>query len=486
MATYDDITNLALRRSIFYPACEIYPDTPAGLWHYGPYGAAIKRRIIEFWRKNLVQKEGMLEIDASEIMPAAVFEASGHLSNLVDPVVVCAKCKASYRADKIIEEASGEHVEEGLSEAQFDELLARYKVVCKKCKIPLTGTTKSSLMVKTLLRGGKETYLRPETCQSIFMDFDRMAKTMRIKLPAGIAQVGKSFRNEISPRQAVTRAVEFTQEEAEIFFDPAKIDEIEGFDSVADYKIRMLILGKDKEEMITAKDLAAKKLVPGKLIAYYLARVQQLYEGYGFKLENMRFREVSKEDRAFYSGGTWDFEVNTSLGWLELIANNYRMDHDLKTHSAGAKKELRFSDEEGKVQPHVYEISIGCDRTLFAMIDNAFRQEGERVFLSLKPEFAPYLAGVLPLLSNKPDLVKKAKGVYEKLADSFDIFYDQAGSIGKRYARLDEIGVPFCITIDFDTLNDDTVTLRERDSQKQERVKVSELKKILGKLIRQV
>jgi len=272
--------------------------------------------------------------------------------------------------------------------------------------------------------------------------------------------------------------------ESEVFFDPERINDIENFNDIANYKLRILRIGKEKEEEIKAIDLVNKNIVSGKLIAYFLARTQQLYEKYGFKLDDMRFRELDKDERAFYAKEGWDFEVRTSVGWLELVANNYRTDYDIKGHMDGSKQDLRFVDETGrKFIPHIWEISIGLDRTFFAILDNSYRKEGERVYLALDPALAPIEVSIFPLLSNRDALVAKARKVYNILKEDFDAFYDESGSIGKRYARVDEIGCPFCLTIDFESLQNNDVTIRERDSSKQKRIKIKEIKETISKLI---
>lgn len=487
MGKYEDIINLALRRSIFFPSSEIYPNSPAGFYDFGPYGVAIRQKIIDTWRKNFVKKEDFLEIYGSQLMPEAVFKSSGHLASFNDPMTKCRKCNTMHRADRLLENALKKHIAEATPVEKLDKMLKENKIECPKCKGELSEVRLFNLMVKADvgIAGKSACYLRPETCQSIFVDWLRMTKTMRVKLPKGIAQVGRAFRNEISPRQTLLRQIEFSQMESEVFFEPEKINEIENFEEVEDYKIRILRIGKKESEEIKAIDLVKKGIVSGKLIAYFLAKTQQLYEKYGFANKDMRFREVGKDERPFYAKETWDFEVNTSVGWLELIANNYRTDYDIKGHMEGSGQDLRFVDETGrKFIPHIWEISIGLDRTFFAIIDNAFKKEKERVYLALPPAIAPIEISVFPLLSNRKELVKKAKEVYDLLKEDFDVFYDESGSIGKRYARVDEIGCPFCITIDFESLEKDDVTIRERDSTKQKRIKVMDLKETIFRLIK--
>lgn len=484
MSKYEEVVNLALRRGLFFPASEIYQTAPAGFYDFGPYGASIKRKIVEQWRKHFVQAAGYLEMDGAILMPEDVFRASGHLESFNDPMTQCKKCHTIHRADKMLEEL-GEEVNEGTAVEELTKILRKHKLVCPKCKGELMDVKQFNLMMPvTIGLGGRApSYLRGETCQSIFTAWDRIKRTMRIKLPQGISQYGKAYRNEISPRQTLIRQVEFTQMETEVFFDPDKINEVEDWDDVKDYKVRIKRVGKEIEGK-KAQELVDEKIVSGKIIAYNLAKVQQLYERYGIPLEKMRFRETDDDERAFYAKEGWDFEIEISIGWTEVGPINYRTDYDLSRHSEVSGKDLSYLDAEGKkFIPHVCEISLGVDRTFLVVLETAYKKEDERAWLELPPAIAPLHAGVFPLLKNKPELVKKAKEIYDDLRDCYEVFYDQAGSVGKRYARMDEVGVPWCITIDFDSLDNDDVTIRDRDSTKQKRIKTSELRNVLYKLI---
>ena len=483
---YEKLIELASRKSLFYPAAEIYPNSPAGFWDFGPIGQAVRRKIVEFWRHEFVQKENMLEIHGAQILPASVFEGSGHLKSFADPIVQCIKCKKYERADRLISEAIRKNVPESLPIEKLDELLQENRIKCSKCKGDFGRVSKFNMMVETLVGkvGEFKTFLRPEACQSIFMNFSRMAKTMRLKLPQGIAQVGGAFRNEISPRQSITRSIEFSQMEAEVFFDASKINEIENFDEVKNYKVRVLRLGREKAEEIPAAELVDKQIVPGKLIAYYLARTQQTWNKMGIPLEKLRFREVGKDERAFYSLSTFDFEVETCLGWLELIANNYRTDYDLAGHMKHSGADLHYSEEGGKkIVPHVWEISAGVDRTMFAILDCSLKEGKEGLYFAMPSLVAPYNCTVFPIV-NKEGFPELAFKVEKMLKDKwFDVFFDDSGSIGRRYARSDEMGVPYCITIDGDSLTNNDVTIRDRDSREQIRVKITDLSDVLRKLI---
>jgi len=483
MTTYEEVINLALRRSLFYQNCEVYKG-PAGFYNYGPYGTAIKRKIVSVWRKHLVQKEGFLEIDGSTVMPEDVFKASGHLDNFNDPVTRCKKCGTAYRADNLLNEVTKKEYKEAESEAILTKSLRDNKIKCPDCKGELSEVIKENILVKVGVKSTqKNVYLRPETCQTIFTDFSRMMKTMRLKLPQGISQHGKSYRNEISPRQTILRTIEFEQMETEIFFDPKNINEIEKWNEIKDYKLCVQLDGKKQVEQISCADLVKKKIVSGKLIAYYLARTQQLYEQYGFDLKKMRFRELDNKERAFYAKEGWDFEVLTSIGWLELIANNYRTDYDLNGHMKGSKEDMQYVYPDGKkVLPHVWEISIGTNRTFYAILENSLKEVNGKTVLSLPTKIAPLQIAIIPLLKNNKELIKKSKEIVE-LLNHFDITYDDAGSVGKRYARMDEIGVPYCITVDHQTLEDETVTLRDRDTTEQKRIKITEIVKTIRELI---
>lgn len=328
----------------------------------------------------------------------------------------------------------------------------------------------------------KEAYLRPETCQSIFIDFPRLYQTMRIKLPQAIAQLGKSFRNEISPRQGLLRMREFTQAEIEVFFNPRKI-EMEKFNKIKKNKLRLMAGSKIQE--MGAEEAVKKKIISSELIAYYLALIQNYYESLGVEKENIRLRKLGDNEKAFYAKEAWDLEIETSVGWIEMVACNNRGDYDLKGHAKQSNKNMEVMDNDEKVLPNIFELSMGIDRTLYVLLDLAFEKEmvnkEERVVLKL--QISPFHAAVFPLV-NKDGLPEAAEKVYALLKEQFDVDYDYSGSIGKMYRRHDEIGTPFCITIDHQTLKDKTVTVRDRDSMKQSRVKIDKLVEELKKKLK--
>ena len=478
MTKLDKIKALAKTRGFFWPSCELYGN-PAGLWNYGPLGTTLKNNIISQWRKMIVSKDNMLEIDGSQIMVEKVFQASGHLSSFQDPLVECLKCKSIHRADKLIEKSAKKLIPEALPSIEFDQLIEKYKVTCPKCKSQLSKTEMFNLMIASPVgpKRSESAYLRPETCQSIFTDFLQVFRSMRGKLPMGVAQVGKAFRNEISPRQALLRTREFTLAEAEIFFNPKT-----KFEKSLKTKIPLLLEGAQKIELLTADQILKKKIVTTKIEAYYLGLAIDYFLSLGFPIKNIRLREVGKDERAFYAKASWDLEINTSLGWIECAANNHRSDYDLTVHSKGSKKNLEVVDIDGKVLPNVWEISIGIDRVLYCLLDIAYTEDKvgdeDRVVLKISPTISSYKVAIFPLVK-KDGLKEKAEEVFSELSECFPAFLDISGSIGKRYRRQDEIGTPFCVTIDHQTMEDKTVTLRERDSTDQKRIKLSELKNIL-------
>lgn len=481
MMNYDNVMKLALERGFYFPSCEVYGDAQAGFWEYGPTGVGFKNKFLELWRRELVRRDNMLEIDGSQIMSESVFEASGHLSSFADPIIKCKKCKSTFRADKLISEATKIEIPESAELQDFEKAISENNLKCPSCQGEFDNVTKFNMMFKVGIGpDGEPAYLRPETCQSIFVDFPRLFKTMRGKLPMGIAQIGKSFRNEIAPRQSLLRLREFYQAEIEIFCNPNKLNEIEKFSEVQDNIIRIQIDNESKK--MTCKEAVESGAIPNKFIAYYLGILTEFYEKTGIDIERSRFRKLGEKEKAFYAEVAFDFEVETSIGWLELVACNYRSDYDLGGHAKKSKEKFEVMDDEAKVLPHVFEISMGIDRSLYSILEHSLRddKENERIVLSLKPYLAPIQVGVLSLVK-KDGLKEKTDEIYQSIKRKYDVFLDHSGAIGRRYRRLDEIGVPFAITIDHQTLEDQTVTIRARDSMEQNRIKISELESVLVK-----
>ena len=470
------IQELADQRGLFFPAAEIHSHL-SGFWDFGHLATNLRRKIIDLWRQEIVRKTDSLEIEGCLILPKNNFEASGHLKSFVDPLVQCKKCHKIYRADKLIEEEAKKIIAEALDVSEFDKLIRKYRIKCPECKGGLSKVKKFNMMIGISvgpLSKEYNAYLRPETCQNIFTAFQKIYKTSRVSLPLAISQVGRSFRNEISPRQGLIRTREFTQLETEVFFNPEKINDSPEFDEYRNKKLNLKLLGKKKTVLMSAGEAVRKRLVSGKLIAYYLVLTQDFFEKAGLNPKEFRFRELEDKAKAFYSKETWDFEVKTSIGWLELVACNYRTDFDLSSHSKVSGTDLSVVEDEEKFMPHVFEISMGLDRIFYSILENSLDERDGKPVLKFPRELTPLDVVILPLV-RKDGLDIKAKEVHRMLKKKFETKYDEKQSIGKRYVIYDQLGVPLAITIDYDSLNRKDVTLRDRDSTKQIRVKIKNL-----------
>jgi glycyl-tRNA synthetase len=420
----EDIVSLAKRRGFIYPGSDIYGGL-AGTWDYGPMGVALKNNIKNLWWRMFVDmRDDMYGVDAAILMNPKVWEASGHVAGFSDPLTECAKCKHRFRADTL-EDATK----------------------CPDCGGKLGEARQFNMMFKTQIGAMEDassvSYLRPETAGGIFMNFKNVMDSLHPKMPFGIAQIGKAFRNEIAPRDFIFRDRELEQMEVEYFIHPSQWEQ-----------------AFDEWRQIMQAWLSAVGIDTSKVVEH----------------------EIADGDRAHYSKRTIDFEFEYPFGLKELYGLAYRTDFDLSAHSAGSKVDLSYFDEETKERfvPHVIEPSLGVERTILAVLASAYHEEGEeddkRIVLKLPYHVAPIKAAVSPLLKNKPELVAKAREVYGNLKLSIpQIMWDDNGNIGKRYRRQDEIGTPWCITIDFDTLENDTVTVRNRDTMQQERIAISDL-----------
>ncbi len=480
---YEAVMKLALERGFYFPSCEVYSDAQAGFWEYGPTGVGLKNKFLELWRRELIRRDGMLEIDGSQIMSKSVFEASGHLGSFVDPIIKCTKCNSTFRADRTIAEITEIEIPESADLEEFDNAISKNNIKCPKCKGDFDKTKKFNMMFKVGIGPEEEeAYLRPETCKSIFVDFPRLYKTMRGKLPMGIAQVGKSFRNEIAPRQSLLRLREFYQAEIEVFCNPTKLDETEKFAEIEDTILRIQT---DSEPVtMTCKEAVESGVIPNKFVAYYLGILTEFYEKTGIDISKSRFRKLGDKEKAFYAEVAFDFEVETTIGWLELVACNYRSDYDLSSHANKSKEKFEVMDNDEKVLPHVFEISMGIDRSLYTILEHSLKEdkEHERIVLSLKPYLSPVHIWILYLFK-KDGLKEKTDEIFLDIKRKFDAFLDHSGAIGRRYRRLDEIGTPFAVTVDHQTLEDNTVTIRRRDSMEQTRINISELDSILSESV---
>ena len=449
LKSMDTLVSLCKNRGYIYPGSEIYGGL-ANTWDYGPLGNELKNNVKAAWRKKFIQEQkDIVGLDAAILMNPETWVASGHVGGFSDPLIDCKDCKTRHRADKLIEEwAHGkgkDMIADGMSDKELISFISENQIPCPKCgKTNFTDIRKFNLMFKTFQGVTEdktaEIYLRPETAQGIFVDFKNVLRTSRKKIPMGIAQIGKAFRNEITPGNFTFRTREFEQMELEFFCKP----------------------GTDLEWHKYWKDFCEKWLLD-----------------LGMKKENIRLRDHSAEELVFYSAATTDIEFAFPFGWGELWGIADRTDYDLKQHMNHSKQDMSYQDLETneKYVPYVIEPSLGADRVVLAFLCNSYEEEeiaegDTRTVLHLHPALAPYKVAVLPL-SKK--LSGKAEEVYKKLSKKFMCDYDETGSIGKRYRREDEIGTPYCITIDFDTLEDDTVTIRDRDSMEQIRIKIDDV-----------
>ncbi|MEM1943416.1 MAG: glycine--tRNA ligase [Candidatus Caldarchaeum sp.] len=473
----EEVIKLGLERGFFFPSAEIYPNSPAGFWEYGHLGVLMKQKYISAWHRLLVRRDEMILIDGSQILPRGVFAASGHLTTFVDPISRCSSCGAVHRIDRLIEEKTGLKVPERTPPEQIDSIIERTGFKCPLCGGSLGKVSLFNMMFKVSVgAAGEDAYLRPETCQNIFVDFQRIYKISRRKLPIAVAQVGRSFRNEISPRQSLLRLREFTQAEVEVFYNPNIADGSKA-EAVKDKLLNLMV--DDRVSLVKCSEAVESGLVSSWLTAYYLSLLQDFYLALGFPLDRIRFRRLGDDEKAFYAAEAWDFEVLLGSGWVELVACNNRTDYDLNGHARESGADLSVVEDGVSIVPHVFELSMGVDRSILALLELAYKVENERTVLKLHPYLAPYTAAVFPLM-DKPPLVSYARSVYESLKLDFDVFYDESGSIGRRYRRQDEIGTPYCITVDYQTIQDHTATIRDRDTMKQERVPVSDIKQYLS------
>ena len=454
----EKIVALCKRRGFIFPGSEIYGGL-SNTYDYGPMGVELLRNIKNAWWDHFVgRREDIYGLDSSILMSPKVWEASGHTASFTDVLIDCKNCKTRTRADHLVEEYFAKKGEEkkveGLSLEQFDEIIQQEKIICPKCgNFDWTKTRKFNLLFETKIGIVEDSqslvYLRGEIAQGMFVNFKNVLDSFSPKLPFGLAQSGAAFRNEITLGKLIYRMLQFNLSEFEYFFDPEKQD----WNELYEYW---------KKEMVN-----------------WTTNIL------GIKEENIRWRTHTDDERSHYSKRTEDVEYKFPWGFKEMYGLAYRTDFDLRNHTEKSGVDLSYRDpvDNRKFIPHVIEPTFGMDRSLLVVLMDGYteveEEEKTRIFLKLNPKIAPYKAAVFPLLGNKPELIEKAKGIYEDLKQDMMIAWDDRGNIGKRYASQDEIGTPFCITVDFDSLEDEAVTVRNRDTATQERVKTSELKSYL-------
>ncbi|WP_257299275.1 glycine--tRNA ligase [Haloarchaeobius sp. FL176] len=561
-----DVVELAKRRGYFFQASGAYGGV-SGFYTFGPQGAALKRNIEDAWRDRFTIQEGNLEVDAPTIAPEPVFEASGHLDGFDDMLVECPECGESHRADHIIEDNTDIEEAESYPIPEVEELIAEYELVCPSCGAGLVGQTVTAfnLMFGTNIGPGSSQpgYLRPETAQGIFVEFPQLKEYARNQLPFGVTQIGRAYRNEISPRKSLLRVREFTQAELELFVDPEE-DEPD-LDAVRDvtaplYSAEMQADPDAEAAEWTIGEAVDEGVIGDEWVAYYLGVAKEWYDRVGVDMERFRLRQHLPGELAHYAADCWDAEAEVDGDWIELAGFAYRSDYDLSKHAehsdddftlfkqydepqtveratvdpdmsylgpefggaaAGIAEALQTLAERDRtafdgdvvsvevdgdayeiptehvnfsvdevtesgehITPHVVEPSFGIDRALYTVVHHAFSEdevEGEhRNYLSLEPEVAPTFVGVFPL-TDQDDLPERAREVAQELRDAgLSVTYDDSGSIGRRYRRQDEVGTPFCVTLDGDPQG--TATIRERDSTAQTRVDLDDLVETLTAL----
>lgn len=560
---HDKMTNISAKRGFLWPSFEIYSGV-SGFTDYGPLGASLKNNIMQKWRKQYVSGEGFYEIEGPTVMPKEVLKASGHVDNFTDPMTKCEECGEVFRADHIIEEVIGKDVE-SLENEELDQIVIDNNIRCPECGGKLANIWNYNLMFKTMIgaKGDKVGYMRPETAQGIFILFKRLERFFRGKLPFGAVQLGKAYRNEISPRQGVIRLREFTQAEAEIFLNP-KDKTTPKFAQIADeilYLNSQEVQENNGEPLkITAKEALDKGIVANEMLIYQLYLAKKFLNEIGIPDAVLRFRQHLPGEMAHYALDCWDVEVLTDkYGWVEIIGIADRGDYDLSSHSKYSNDELnvfieydepkkvkktvvkpnlskfgpvfkgdspkikqaieeadptevmKAIEEDGKfvveldktyevpeellifedveeeingekIIPHVIEPSFGIDRIVYSVLLHSFHtaeNEDDKDYFKFAKSIAPVQLGIFPLV-NKEGPREIAIDLTEKLrSHGFTVEYDASGTIGKRYARADEIGIPLAITVDFESLEDNQVTVRDRDTEQQERVAIDSLEDYL-------
>ncbi|UCE75407.1 MAG: glycine--tRNA ligase [Methanomassiliicoccales archaeon] len=552
----DKVLTLAKRRGFLWPSSEIYGGI-AGFYDYGPLGSTMKRNIEDIWRRYYVLGEGFAEISSTMISPEEVFVASGHVKEFLDFLVECTKCGEVFRADHMVRDF--EPNADALSAGELAAIIDRENVVCLRCKGTLSSPKPFNLMfelgIGAGLKGGRKGYLRPETAQGIFTNFGLLYRHFREKMPFGVVQIGRGFRNEISPRQGVIRLRELNMAEAELFIK----SEDDSWPKYQELSGEKLTLVPNEGEMVSISlgEAVEKGIIKKQVLGYFVALTQKFLVDVGVDPEKLRFRQHLKDEMAHYAADCWDAEAKTSFGWVELVGVADRTCYDLQGHIDHSKQDLRaferyeeatevekkkvivkpevlgpkFKKDAGKIKmalegmnpedlagkdsvtvnvdgknfevekdcfvldtvkekisgeryvPNVIEPSYGIDRIFYTVLEHAYHEEDDYVTLRLDSRIAPISVGVFPLMA-KSELIDKAKPIDDKLrSKGIMTYYDESGSIGRRYARMDEVGTPFCITVDYDTLKDDGVTIRDRDTKEQARVKITEILEVLGRLL---
>ncbi len=473
---------------IWGPSPEIYGGV-SGFYTYGPLGKLLKNKV-ENQVRRLFQSNNFWELECPIVLPDIVWKASGHLDTFKDPIIECSKCKSAYRADHIIEELKGVSAA-SFSDQQMLNFIQENRLKCPACGSEFRYEVKDvSLMMKTKV-AGQDASLRPETATVTYLPFKRYYKLFREKLPVGVFQIGKAFRNEISPRQHVIRGREFTQAEAQLFMDPKEKNRWPDFDRIKSERLPLWTYTAQKRgskpRLTSLSDALKNRSIKTRSYAWCIWLAYKQFVDMGFKPDCIRLRQHHPDEKAFYAEDAWDIELKLkSFGWTEVCGIHDRTDYDLLRHSEFSKEQLTATREDGtRITPHVLEIAFGTDRPVLALLDMFYEKKGKeegKTLFNIPYHLAPVDIAVFPLLK-KPELEKIGEQVKAMLDKDFVVVYDVSGSIGRRYLRSTEIGIPYCITVDFDSIKNKDVTIRDRNTARQIRVRITELKDLLKRLL---
>ena len=480
----ETFNSLIKRRGFIWgPSPEIYGGL-AGFYSYGPAGMALKNNILSLFRQEL-RYFGFGEVECPTIMPEIVWVASGHLERFIDPLIRCNKCNTLYRADQFIQERLPDHKIDGLSFKEMEILLKEHDLTCPKCETAINNIEEYNLMLKTQVGNNVTAYLRPETATTTYLLFNRLDQDARRQYPIKIYQYGKAYRNEISPRQGVLRMRAFDQFEIQLFISKQQEMVFEDYEEIKKNKLPFLNWKLQEKNIDIPEVISLDKAIKTNIIkkpayGYCLYIAYYLTEILGFPEEALRFRQHSINERAHYADDAWDLEVKTNqFGWVEICGVHDRTNYDLKRHGEFSKQNFEIpmnTLSETKEIPQILEIAFGIDRIIYTLLETSFKVEEDRINLKLNTNLVPITVAVFPLVKNKENIRNLALEIHKKLLEHrIASFYDESGSIGKRYRRQDEIGTKWCITIDYEALDDNTVTIRERDSMEQIRVKILDL-----------
>ena len=484
----DKVMDIAKRRGFIWgPSPNIYHGGVSGFYDWGPLGKLLKNKIESIIRKGF-SSMGFWEVESPTIMPRIVWEASGHYEGFIDPITRCSKCNSIFRVDQLIKEKHPNEKIEGLNFEELNKIIDKKTIKCAKCNNELGPVESYNLMMRTNIGVDQEAYLRPETATTTYLLFLEYYRFFRTKLPFAVFQIGKAYRNEISPRQGVFRTREFTQAEAQLFILKNQENNFDKFKEVKDEKLPLLTYqnqkGKDSTpKLISLNEAAKKKYIKKEAYAWCIYVAYKIVKNMGFDEKDIRIRQHFPDERAHYADDAWDIELKTKrFGWFEICGVHDRTDYDLKRHASFSKVKM----DVGKETPHILEIAFGIERPTYALLEYAFREEKVkeevRSWLHFPLGIAPIDVAVFPLV-RKDNLPEKAKKIFNELEKEFACIYDETGSIGRMYRRMDEVGTSLCITIDHQTLEDDTVTIREISSMKQIRAKSNDLILIIRQIL---